>query len=158
MKKGQTALVGIMISLLVLLIIGIGVVIPVVSSIATNSNLLQSVSLEVHNFTTNNTNVQLAQYPIDETINTATLYYDSAGVYPLPATKFTFTDATGLVKIYTNSSVVGRPNVTANTNYYASYDWQPANYIVTSAIVGFIVLLLVVVIIVGVISFTGFGK
>lgn len=157
--KGQ-ALVGAMIGLMVALIIGVGVVIPVVSDVLAPATTLTSVTTENITFALNNTAYTLAHTPVDESTNTAKLYYFANTSNRIPAGKVVFTSTT--VKIYTNSTLGVYPNITNGTTfYYAYYDYQPSGYVTSSTartLVGYFVLLIVIVIIVAIVGLIGLGK
>lgn len=101
-------------------IIGAILIILVITNLFSGSGA-RTVSLEVRNFTTNNTFYNVA-YPI--TNDDLILYYFQNTTFPIPRNLYSAT--TTQVKIYANSTVGIYPNVTANSNYYYSYTWYPA--------------------------------
>lgn len=155
--KGQLA-TGSLIGLLVLIIIGVGVVIPVLTGVLTPATTLTSVTAENITFPLNNTYVSLANNPVDESTNTATLYYYANTSFPLPTGLYDFT--TTQVKVIANATEWDIGNVTNGTFYYAYYDYQPSGYITSATsrtILGFVILLIVVIIIVSIVGMIGLG-
>lgn len=101
------------------LIIGVFAVI-IFYFMATTMQSIQepSVDLESITFTTNNTFYDLAHSPTDSNL---ILYYFDNTTFPIPASKYSAT--TTQVKVYTNGTLA-YPNVTAGSDYYASYTYQ----------------------------------
>lgn len=89
-----------------------------ITTIQTDVN--PTVSLEVHNFTTNNTPITLTNTPVND-FGCVMYHYENL-TFPLPTDNYDCSNNN--VTIYTNGTNVCYPNVTANCNYYTSYSYQ----------------------------------
>jgi hypothetical protein len=80
------------------------------------------ISLEVRNFTVNNTYYPMAHTDVNS--GSLTLYYFNNATFSIPSARYT--QNTSHIKIYTNSTVSlsAYPNISAMSNYYYSYNYQ----------------------------------
>jgi len=153
------ALAGVFVGLMIVILIGIGVVVPVVNDFISTATDLTSVTNENITFALNNTYYNLAHTPVDESNKAVQLYYFANTTYPLPASRFAYSN--NQVKIYANGTG-GFPNVTNGSSsfYYAYYDYQASGYVksgTSRTILGFFVLLIVVIIIIAIVGSIGLG-
>lgn len=88
------------------------------STIETDANI--DVSLEVHNFTTNNTPIQLTYDDVND--YGCVMYHFNNVTFPIPTANYDCSNDN--VTIYTNGTNVCYPNITANCNYYTTYSYQ----------------------------------
>jgi hypothetical protein len=115
----------------VLLLTGIAVVKDLVSDYTT-SRLSDSVSYEAINFTVNNTAYPIAAYTTDSTARitgTPTMHYYGNTTYEIPTARYTYN--TTHFTIYANNTggaaTLYPMNVTANENYFVSYNYDYDN-------------------------------
>jgi len=77
------------------------------------------IALEVRNFTANNTYFAFGHSPVNS--YSMHLYYFGNTTFEIPAARYSFN--TTHIKVYTNGTLA-YPNVTLNSNYYSSYNYQ----------------------------------
>lgn len=155
--KGQLA--GVFIGIMVLILIGIGVVVPILSDTVATATELTSVTNDNITATLNNTAYDLTYTPVDELDNDVALYFFANTTFEVPAESWVY--ASDQVTIYANGTG-GYPNITNGSSafYYAYYDYQADGYIDNTAsrmILGFVVLFIVVIVIIGILGTTGLG-